>query len=148
MNDKSQPQIKRTLHYRDYTIDSPMSLFSKKKRTHRLEIYWTPRDEEWDEHILCTYDVPELYTIEPSFTGDEGNDGRMRVLLKIAFSTIRATVPRPDYDVELLILPVERETGDLHLSVISAGSQCDKTYEDLDFVKKELDRLIAAIEAN
>ena len=75
-------------------------------------------------------------------------DGRIRVLLKIAFSTIRATVPRPDYDVELLILPVERENGDLHLSVISAGSQCDKTYEDLDFVKKELDRLIAAIEAN
>ena len=145
MSDKNQPQIKRTIHYRDYQNKAQISFFFK-KRTHKFEIFWTPKDEDWDEHYICTYDVPTMYTIDPTFVGQPGDDGRMRILFKLHFSTIRAWVPSPDFDVELLLLPVERDDGTLHLAVVSAGSQCDDTYKDIEFVKKELDRLVAAIE--
>lgn len=148
MSGKNQPQIERTLHYRDYHSKEQVTFFSVKRRTHKFEIFWTPRGEDWDEHYICTYNVHEMYTIEPSFVGQMGDDGRMRILFKLHFSTLRATAPRPDFDVELLLLPVERENGELHLAVVSAGSQCGETFRDLAFVQKELDRLIAAIEAN
>ena len=147
MNEGKQQHIERTLHYRDYYVKPTISFFTK-KQTHKFEIFWTPRDAEWDEHYLCIYDAPEMYTMDPTFVGQSGDDGRMRILFKIKFSTIRASVPRPDFEVELLLLPVEREDGSLHLAVVSAGSHCDETYKDLDVVKKELDRLIAAVEAN
>ena len=147
MSSQTQAHVARTLHYRDYKTKAVVSFFTK-EQIKKFELFWTPRDEEWDEHPLCTYEAPELYTMASTFTGERGDDGRVRILFRIDFSTIRAIVPRPDFRVELVILPVEREDGGLHLAVTSAGSQCDKTYEDLDFVKKELNRLIAAIEAN
>ena len=147
MSAKRKQHVARTLYYRDYKTKSPTPFFVK-DRTNKFELFWTPREEEWDEHMLCTYEVPEMYTIAPIFEGEKEDDGRVRIRFRIKFSTVRITVPRPSFEVELIILPVEREDGSLHLAVTSAGSHCDKNHEDQAFVKKELDRLIAAIENN
>lgn len=147
MSTKKKQHIERTLYYRDYKAKSALSFLSRDP-TIRLELFWTPREEEWDEHLLCTYEVPEGYTIEPSFVGEMGDDGRMRVLLTLKYSSVRPISPRPPFELELLILPTEREDGSLHLAVVSAGSQCTAPAKDPNLAKKELDRLIAAVENN
>ena len=147
MSAKKQQHIERTLYYRDYKTKSALSFLSKDPTT-KFELFWTPREEEWDEHYLCTYEVPEKYTLTPTLERQMGDDGRVRALLRIRYSTTLPTISSPSFELELLILPVEREDGSLHLAVVSAGSQCDERHKDLSFVKKELDRLSAAIENN
>ena len=147
MASQKQAHVARTLYYRDYKTKAVVNFFPK-EQIKKFELFWTPRDEEWDEHYLCTYEAPELYTMTSTFEGEKGDDGRVRILFRIHFSTLRPTVPRPDFQVELVLLPVEREDGGLHLAVTSAGSHCEKKYEDQAFVKKELDRLISVIENN
>lgn len=145
MSDKKQQHVAKTIHYRDYhnTISFPLI---HRPITHKFEIFWTPKDEEWDEHYLCICDISSEYSIEPSFVGEEGNDGRMRILFKIKYLPMRKTLATPYFELEILILPVEREDGSLHLAVTSAGAQCNEDYKEKS--KAELDRLIAAIENN
>ena len=144
MNDKKGTHIPRTLYYRDYSGNEKTSFFNI-RNIKRFELFWTPRGEEWDEHLICTYEGPEGYAFTPSFEAQEQN-GRVHALLKLRLAPCFPLAPRPSFDVELLILPIEQEDEGLTLSVVDSRWTCDKKYEDHTFVKKELDRLIQTIE--
>ena len=142
---KNRQHVAKTIHYRDYCIKSNFPIIVR-NRTHKFELYWTPKGEDWDEHYICTYEVPEKYTITPTFVGQRGDDGRMRILLKLQYGPMRASLQLYYFELELLLLPVEREDGSLHLAVVSAGSQCAQDYADAAEVKRVLDHLISTIE--
>ena len=144
MDDKSQTHIPRTLYYRDYSSKEKASFFSV-RNIRKFELFWTPRDEEWDEHPICTYEAPDTYVLTPIFEAQD-RDGRVHALLKLRLTPAFPLAPRPSFDVELLLLPIECEDGELQLSVVDSHWTCDKKYEDHTFVKKELDRLIKIIE--